>query len=230
MAAQAWSQKICFTHGRPERNYRGHINDQEAIRRHITPQPLTVGRRDYSTFTGALTDARHATGRDLLTGQTVRAASPGYWLGSIGYMVLLEQIGKCFRPAGARSTDSRAFVRALELFTDLLSDERLALYALRCCFAHEFRVLNVNTDKPGLTHSFRLTEGDGPVVRLANPPWSGDFSEESIRETVGDLRAFGDMVERIVAELHRLNDRDELRVTLKDGAAGLRLYALSAWS
>ncbi len=68
------------------------------------------------------------------------------------------------------------------------------------------------------------------MVRLANPPWSGDFSEESIRETVGDLRAFGDMVERIVAELHRLNDRDELRVTLKDGAAGLRLYALSAWS
>jgi len=91
------------------------MTDQEAIRRHLTYDQTQGRRRLYSTFTGALRDARMATGRDLDTGDSVRQFDGGYWLGSIGYMVLVEQIGVCFRPRGVRAKSSRPFERALDV-------------------------------------------------------------------------------------------------------------------
>jgi len=110
----------------------------------------------------------------------------------------------------------------LELFTDLGPEERLALYALRCCFAHVFRLLNIKTEA-GLTHAFYLTEGPGrPVVRLPQRPWSGDVASlQGYLQTSVDLRAFGDLVEQVVVTLRELNERGEL-----EAVEDLAKYAL----
>jgi hypothetical protein len=51
-----------------------------------------------STFSAAVWDARRATGRDVTTGSLDRENRTSGWLGTLGYLILLDQIGGCFAP------------------------------------------------------------------------------------------------------------------------------------
>src|SRR4051794_7281050 len=98
-----------------------------------TPQEITAmafhfstldwidGRRQTSGFVAIHRDARQATQRDPDTGRKVSGGHYGSWLGALGYMVLLDQIGSCFKPANpSRSVSSgNSFDKALMHFTDL---------------------------------------------------------------------------------------------------------------
>jgi hypothetical protein len=77
----------------------------------------------------------------------------GCWLGALGYMVMLDQIGECFRPTDADSPGAGTpdFIKALTYFADEVRDpERQALYALRCCFAHDYSLVNIPAGKGAL--------------------------------------------------------------------------------
>jgi hypothetical protein len=74
-----------------------HILANLAIKLHLSYHPPAEGIHIFSGFTAALRDARTAAGRDEL-GKKVDHTKYGSWLGAIGYMALLDQIGTCFKP------------------------------------------------------------------------------------------------------------------------------------
>jgi hypothetical protein len=139
----------------------------------------------FSAFSAIVRDAREATGRDLDTGEVENEARAGNWLGTLGYLVLLDQVGGCFEPAFGpqrEPANRTAFVKALTLFTPRLSDDDiLALYALRCAFAHEYALTNYRRNQPRLTHRFLLRDEDSaaPVVEHPQMPWHGSYSYPS---------------------------------------------------
>src|SRR5437667_9963527 len=88
-----------------------------------------------------------ATGRISDTGDKdkEKANLHGSWSGTLTYMALLDQIGRCFRRKDKvlksdqkGNIERRGFLITLELFTNLESKKRFALDALRCSFSHEF--------------------------------------------------------------------------------------------
>jgi len=78
-----------------------------------------------SSLVAVLRDARAATGRYLATGEvSPKQRGSGSWLGALGYMVMLDQIGECFRPANASSLPHGTpdFIKALTYFADEIQD------------------------------------------------------------------------------------------------------------
>jgi hypothetical protein len=187
----------------------------------------------FSAFVAALRDARKATGRDQVTGASIVAGEHGCWLGAIGYMALLDQIGKCFRPARKPGLEGISSIeRALAYFTHLKPAEREALYALRCSFAHEFALVNCNAKKPGLNHHFVVTAAPtGNLVTFPDTPWNGKIDDASfINVTEVNLWLFGDLVERICNDLRNRAAVGTLEIQLSDGVKGLeKRYTIGVW-
>jgi hypothetical protein len=202
--------------------------EQELIRRHLasirTPLGTNVG---FSGFTGGLQDARQATGRHPETGVKCPGQAHGSWLGTIGYMSILDQIGTCFtRAQRAGALASNTIVKALLLFAAAAPPEAEALYALRCSLAHDYSLSNVYRKNhlivPARTHHFYLCVGTGRVVSLPRTPWDGEYNHRNKgNETTIDVEAFGDLVEGVYQNLLTLNDQGELMIALKLGAAEL---------
>ena len=68
-----------------------------------------------SCFNAALRDARKATGRQL-NDNSRSDINHGSWLGAIGYIVLLDQIGGCLKPKNRGSRYENGFKKALDYF------------------------------------------------------------------------------------------------------------------
>ena len=75
--------------------------EEEALGYYLKPE----GKR-MSSFWAALRDARCATGRNVETGTVVDEAKTGSWLGAIGYLMLLDQIGTAVRRSEAPESPS----------------------------------------------------------------------------------------------------------------------------
>lgn len=76
------------------------MTDNETIYKHLH---YIANEMPVSAFCAALRDARKFTGRNLDTGGKLSEPScgdHGSWLGAIGYMTLIDQIGSCFKPKG----------------------------------------------------------------------------------------------------------------------------------
>jgi hypothetical protein len=163
----------------------------------------------------------------------------GSWLGALGYMVMLDQVGECFRPASvAPLRNTPDFIKALTYFTEKLPErERLALYALRCCFAHDYSLVNIppegHKNRQALLHHFRLYDDPAPrpLVEFPAAPWDGDITRRSISTaTHVNLRGFGDLAESVYARLLDLHRRRELGIALPGGGVELRArYAFTVW-
>lgn len=157
------------------------------------------------------------TGQILPSTQGIVAGS---WLGAIGYMTLLDQIGSCFKPRShATIAESRAICRALSYFSSLSRPEQLALYALRCAFAHDYSLYNIHKD-PLLTHRFVTNAAlTGPVVILPTAQWNGIYSNfQSGTQTKINLRAFGDLIEDIARQVVQLAAQNDLEIILPNGS------------
>lgn len=125
------------------------------------------GYRVRSSFEAAYTDADNARGS---------------WIGAIGDLVWLDQIGTALTRTNRTSSAPTSLERALELFSPGRSvKQRAALYALRNALAHDFSLVNPrngNTPRDiALRHSFNLEfEADGPLIRFPRKPWDGDWN------------------------------------------------------
>lgn len=189
-----------------------------------------------SSLVAVLRDARGATGRYLATGEvSPKRRASGSWLGALGYMVMLDQIGECFSPANASSLpgDPPDFIKALTYFAEEIPDrERQALYALRCCFAHDYSLVNIST-RSDRQHHFRLSDDPAPcpLVDLPAVPWDGNLVRRSIgTATRVSLRRLGDLAESVYARLLDLHSRRELNIALPGGAKELRgRYAFTVY-
>lgn len=142
----------------------------------------------------------------------------------MGYMALLDQIGTCFKPSSAAILQGNSICKALEYFVKpaLSQGEIKAIYALRCAFAHDFSLYNVNP-APLMTHRFRVHGGStGPMIVLPSQPWSGDLKNKSAGSyTSVNLEIFGDCVELVYLELCGLASQSQFEVVLQSGSDGL---------
>ena len=207
---------------------------REIIAIHLSPHPtpLSNGLIYHSCLTAALTDARKVTGRALKTGIVnwklmMEGGDPGSWLGAIGYMAIIEQIGTCYFPKSATRSlpdpNTNAFKRALYYFTNLPREHINALYSLRCSFVHNYTLLNRESDRGGKwinTYVFLLS-GDEISPLIEHPPhpgWDGNLNglTKSSHETKINLRKLGDTAESIFILLCEMFSKDELEIALID--------------
>jgi hypothetical protein len=177
---------------------------REAIRFHFEGGNPPTGLAHHSTLRAILLEARSETGRDE-GGLVVEELKSGSWLGAVAYFILLDQVGKCFRPVGATWPDEPSGVgRALGVWTSLVTREIRALVALRNALLHDFSFWAMNEKIPDYQHVFRLDRHPTRLVQPPSNPWNGDFLQPQGDETIVSLRVLGDtaegVVRRIVAE------------------------------
>lgn len=198
------------------------ISSKQAIELHLTDHPPAEGIHVFSGFVAALKDARIVTGHDKL-GKKVDHTKHGCWLGAVGYMALLDQIGTCFKPKQISLENGNSIRKALKYFSNLSDDEIEALYALRCCFAHDFSLHNVNKEKQSRTHRFRVGVGTSThIVTLPSVRWDGNYESKNLDDfTIINLEAFGDLVESICQQLSTLAETDKLEIVLPGGSEEL---------
>ena len=149
-----------------------------------------------SLFAG-LRDARRATNRD--DNGKKNAGSHANWLGALGYMAVLDQIGSCFE--STRLATGSSIERAMCHFSDLSDDDIQTVYALRCAFAHDYALINVN--RPDRTHHFALVaDGATPMIARPSTAWDGNVATITpANVTTVNLELLGDLVESVYKRL-----------------------------
>ena len=204
-------------------------SEKEILLKHLGPVLETERGNEYSAYRGALNDARLVTGRSLEDGSLM----PDYpckppiviWLGALGYIALLDQIGACFKPSHKpRIEKGNSISKALKYFTGLSDAEIDAIYALRCSFAHDYGLSNIkkNKDKSidtSLTHRFQVNaRNDMPLVSFPTEPWDGVYTNKK-PENVTKISLFllCELVEGICAQLLALAESGNLDVELDKG-------------
>lgn len=184
--------------------------------------PPQSGVLVFSGFVHALQEARSITNRDSTTGQKLpnTAGKHGSWLGAIGYFALLDQVGKCFKPKSVPRANGNTIFQALKHFSSLPELEIDALYALRCAFAHDYSLYNINIGKPNLTHNFLVSQGNSTqVVFLSKVQWNGDLqNHHPDSKTSVNLEAFGDLVESVVQRIAVCHQASDLEILLSGGS------------
>ncbi len=142
----------------------------------------------FSSLTAALRDARQNTGRNLETGEDLdsnKNEKSGNWLGAIGYLIILDQIGKCYKPKKSiQYKDLSPIQRSLKYFTHHSDLEINAIYALRNGFAHDYSTSNSNAKYVSYQHQFTLLGfRSRKIVRLPQKQWNG-FSDNKTKENM----------------------------------------------
>lgn len=200
----------------------GDITESEAVTLYLfspfrirLPSGLVMHFR--SSLDAVLDDVRAVVGRDP-TGAIVHSDLSRRWHGSIGYLVLIDQLSKALA-VPHEVEGGNGFERWLVWDGTVLSDEAAAIYALRCSFVHQYGLLNVGqgrTDerKAELTHLFALTATGGDLVRLGdrrNVP-TDPAQLHTMGTTYVDLMSLGNVAESLVANLRRVHRVDGLHL------------------
>lgn len=201
------------------------LSDNEIISHHLDllheVDPRTIV---FSSLTAALRDARQATGRDVNSGENKNKEnnpSASNWLGATCYLIILEQLGKCYK--GRNDPDQSGLSpiqKCLRNHTQLTPDQCDAIYALRNAFAHDYSISNLNQKYSSLQHHFTLLDYySDPFLCLPKKQWDGKPETKAYENmTHVGLPWIGEFVEKIYQthlELHKIN---ELEVVLPGGA------------
>jgi len=196
------------------------INETDALNFYLSTTLPPPGN-GISCLLAALRDARKDTNRDLITGTILTDIQHhGNWLGTVGYCTVLDQIGTSLGRRDYTPSSNRKLIRALENFHPVRfnPNEANTLYALRCCFAHEFNLFNKNAKEPALQHHFRVTENSGVLIVNPSIPWNGVYTNRShLNATTVDLQEFGDLVEGLISNIINLNQQSDVSIILQDG-------------
>lgn len=214
-------------------------SEQETLSSFLTYRPPQSEAHVVSCLIAALRDARRTSGRFEDSGKLdpSRASQMDCWLGALGYLVMLEQIGKCYRRSGgALNGNHPAFVKALMSFAPELSgDESYALWALRSSFAHNYGLINnKRKDDPRLIHHFMLDatlDSNTPVVRIPATRWDGQLTHlRKANATWVDLRALGDLAENVYQQLVHAHEEGSLEIALTGGLDELQdRHGMTVW-
>ncbi|MDE3237264.1 MAG: hypothetical protein KGO81_15060 [Bacteroidota bacterium] len=185
------------------------------------------GRIAESSLVHGLRNIRLITGRNQDTGLANPGGYLGNWIGAIGYITILDQIGTCYRPEfkeRINETTMPSIQKALVYFTSLTKEEIYAVYALRNAFHHDFSLLNINLNKKKYCHHFEVdAHPTNYVIRLPKTPWDGNISSRNrTNATYVNLQALGDLVEGIYTELLRLESENKLVLELDGGELELK--------
>jgi hypothetical protein len=180
-------------------------DENAAIKAHLYMSSPSNGVQYQSSFIAVLNDARGAAERDgngvVLPGR--RSVS---WLAATGYLVLLDQIGKCFEPLDAQViADNNPIIHALMHFSHIQDEKTLgALVALRNALTHDYGLFNPDHKCPLRHHAFNYgADETTPLVQLPARRWSGrwDMNIPEEESTIVNLRKVGDLAEEVVTAL-----------------------------
>jgi hypothetical protein len=187
-----------------------------------------AGDGGFSAFSAGVRDARRMTGRDESTGKPGTSYRPESWLGTLGYMAVLDHVGDTLKPRRQPTLPMKGIKRALGYFAnDLAEDHIWALYALRCSFAHDYGLINRPTKadmsdpkrRAKMTHWFTVTDSPSrPLVTIPSPRWNGKFLKDRVKNerswTWVNLPKFGDRTEGIIKDLQMRADAGMLTLTI----------------
>ena len=176
--------------------------ENDAIYSHLTNISQQQNIIYFSGFVAALRDARKFTKRSQDTGQKLvddNCGNHGSWLGAIGYLSLLDQIGKCFKPRATLAINDNSISKALKYYTNLSNQEIDAIYALRNAFAHDYSLFNINNNNPSYTHHFTVIQSGRTIVRLPLNQWNGiHLNRTNNNLTIINLEILGIQLNRFV--------------------------------
>lgn len=195
-----------------------------AIKIHLTLKShhQTDGLVYESCLTSALRETRLMSGRNSETGLPDSENKFGYlghWLGAMGYITILDQIGKCYRPFSKSKISGKPPIEiALHYFSELNDKEIAAIYALRNAFFHDFSLYNHNS-KDDYQHTFTVHKHpSSSVVVLPEHKWNGNLQSRSkLNTTFINLKTLGDLVENIYSKLLQLESEGNLILELQGG-------------
>jgi hypothetical protein len=215
--------------------------EKELLRKYLDEQQpfdFDFGQRT-STLIAALRDSRQVTKRNLSTGdfEIDRPGDIGNWLGAIGYMTILDQIGTSLTLKGVDKLNGRSpILRALTFFYGHLNELQIhALIALRNAFSHDFNLINIATGKfkNEQTHRFTVYAlPDNQIVTLPAKRWDGNFESKSWdqdTETKINLFEFGNVVESVVKKVRKKVDSDEVELNEVNLKAYLNKYTFKTF-
>ncbi len=167
-----------------------------------------------SALEALLSDAHRATGRDD-EGDVIDEPHLGTWLGVMGYLALIDQIGKVLKWTTKPEDYASGFEQILQQHGKTES-EAAALYGFRNAMVHSYGLANVNKGIPNRQHYFRLNVwGGSPLVDFPHTPWDGDPTNvgEDVTTTVS-LQAVGNLGETLVLDLQESYLNDSSSITL----------------
>ncbi len=176
-----------------------------------------------SLFWALVVDARVLALRHPDTGSELAPASsrPQHtiWPASLLYMVLLDQIGTAVTPLASTVRErTPGLVRALKEFgtevRNLRDGDIDTLYALRCCFAHDYSLMNLPDNerhRRRYSRLFALTYGpERPLIKNPSQPWDGEIDPLPAERTIINLYAFENLVEDVIRNVQIRASRGEL--------------------
>jgi hypothetical protein len=184
------------------------VSAAEAISAHLRNQPPVNGVHCRSSLVALLRDARGVANRDLESGRVRKGTDSQSWLAATAYLVLLDQIGSCFKRTGVPSLSPRPVIHALLSFSSVTEPEAHALYALRNALGHDYSLFNSNAKVAALRHAFNYTAGPfAPLVTFPANVWSGSYATapSPAETTLVNLRKVGDLAEGVVEKLGELH-------------------------
>jgi hypothetical protein len=194
------------------------LDENTAITRHLNERPPINGIQYKSSLIALLGDARGAAERNAVTGLVEPGKQSASWLGAAGYLILLDQIGTCFKLKGPEVQADNAITRALMYFSHIQDNATLdALYGLRNALAHDYALFNPHATNPARRHAFNFcADAVSPLVRLPVAVWSGDYDPDKLipreQTTMVNLRRIGDLAEEVVAALRRYHQAGRLMI------------------
>jgi hypothetical protein len=180
-------------------------DERDWVAAHVDFAAYGAGGR-YSSLVAAMRDARGATSRNERGRYRNQreSESSASWLGAIGYLSVLDQLGTCFARTGEWQASKVAIIRAIGYWApEVTSTEAHALYALRCSLVHAYSLWNDGGGEPRQRHKFGLvvTPGADLVTLPPKAKRGGNLrSRDEMGDTIISLRQLGDMVETVVLE------------------------------
>jgi hypothetical protein len=190
--------------------------------------PFDSETDEHSAFELALRDARAATLRSQDDGRPLRPDHSTSWLGTVGYLVLLDQLGETLRPAGEAPgiwpPKTPTVRRCLGRFApDLSDDDTAAIYGLRCALAHDFGLWNPPpAEGPAEPwHRIFTLVADDTTALIDQPArqWDGSLPVGNApfdMATTVNLRRLVGRIEKLVTEVRERSRHRGLEIALEN--------------
>ena len=127
--------------------------------------------------------------------------------GLIHYLILLDLIGNVF------CSKQGTIREALKKYSPISDEkEQDAIYALRCCLAHNYGLINKNKKNQRLQHKFTLLlNGAEKMIKFPTTSWKGDYTnKDEAMSTQIDVNKLIDAIEKTYQKIKKMAENEEL--------------------
>ncbi|MHB1286756.1 MAG: hypothetical protein ACYCYP_09390 [Leptospirales bacterium] len=196
---------------------------QEAIDIHLSlKEPNEVNGTSYFSCLGhALKEARSVTGRNVESGELEDKNGSHKWLGAIAYLLIVDQIGECYKTSEGIPKVESPFRKALHYFSDLSKMDSKILYGLRCSLVHNYSLVSrYQKDERSnfdYCYVYELEANTGSkLIRSATEEWDGSICKiDRTKHSTGIiLKKIGDLVEGIYKKIFDLHKNGQLEINM----------------